>query len=364
MTEQIPGPGAWNTELEVLYCGRCRWSFLAASGARETRCPHCHQSNLAPIPEGLAELPHPYPPELVVPFSVPGATIEASILHFSKGIPYPPEDLNPSGIQAHLTPIYLPLWLVDVQVNATWQAEAGFDYKVVSHQESYHQDRGKWETREVEEAHVRWENRAGRLNRAYQNITTPALDDSAKMQKTLGEFNIKNARPYHPDLLGQAYVRLPDHTPQEAWTEANAAFQKTAADDCMKACAADHLRQFDWKAQMSDLNWTLMLLPVFASYYLDDSGTPQPILIHGQTGQISGARRASTRRAWNTSLIFLMLGIICFLSGLIIENFTGNYPFLGGLSTLLILGGIAGAVGAFFPYLSAWDFNHKNSASS
>ena len=124
------------------------------------------------------------------------------------------------------------------------------------------------------------------------------------------------------------------------------------------------MRQFAWKAQLDNINWTLMLLPVYSSFYRDDSGKPQPILIPGQTGQISGARRASLRRASNTSLVLLLVGIILFLTGLILESYSATYAYLGGPSTILVLGGIASAVGAFFPYLAAWDFNRKQSGSS
>jgi len=49
------------------------------------------------------------------------------------------------------------------------------------------------------------------------------------------------------------------------------------------------------------------LIPVFTAWYLDDEQQPQPVLIHGQTGQLSGPRRASMRRAQNTA--FIMAGV-------------------------------------------------------
>ncbi|MBE0696511.1 MAG: hypothetical protein IH586_06275, partial [Anaerolineaceae bacterium] len=307
------------------------------------------------------EMPHPYPPEQVVPFSVSGPAMEGNIRSFSKGIPYAPDDLNSNDLRARLVPVYLPLWLVDAQIDATWNAEAGFDYEVISHQESFHQDSGRWQTREVKEARVRWENRVGRIHRAYQNVIAPALDDAVQIEHKLGEYHTEKALPYQPGLIARTFVRLPDHTPQEAWGEATAAFQKASAEDCQAACAAGHLRQFAWKAQLSQINWTLMLLPAYSSYYLDDQGKPQSILIHGQTGQIYGTRRASLRKASSTSLGLFLLGIILFLVGLILDSFSAANPWLGGISPLLILVGIGSAVAAFFPYLAAWDFNRKQS---
>lgn len=350
---------AWKVELRPLTCGRCQWTFLVPAGTGSVRCPHCHLEDLDPIPGNQPEVTYPYPPELVVPFHLSQQVMEEAIHSFSKGIPFAPDDLSPVGLRSRLAPLYLPMWLVDSRASATWQAEAGFDYEVISHQESYHQDSASWQTREVKEGRVRWENRAGRIERTYQNIQVPALDDAAMLRARLGQFQTRQARPYEPGCLDKAFVRLPDHTPEEAWGEATAAFQTAAAEECRAACGAGHMRQFTWKAHLDQVNWTLMLLPVYSTYYLDDQGAPQPVLIHGQTGQIDGARRASMRKARNTSLSILLLGILLFLLGLVLEALAASFRYVAGISPLLILCGIGGVVGAFVPYLSAWDFNRK-----
>jgi hypothetical protein len=364
MSEPTTSPAAllnaWNTPLEAYTCEHCHWSFLAAS-TTQLPCPHCHQARLVPIPEYLPELAYPYPPELILPFSVSTAAVEDALRAFSKGIPFPPDDLNLAVLRTRLAPLFLPQWLIDARVDATWEAEAGFDYAVVSHQESFNQDSNHWQTREINEARIRWENRVGRIYHAYQNVVAPALDDASQLTKLLGDFHTDKSLPYQPEQIARAFVRLPDHTPEETWSEATTAFQKTAADECRTACAAAHLRQFSWKAELSQINWTLMLLPAFSSYYLDDKGLPQTILLHGQTGHISGARRASMRKASGASLTFFLAGIILFLLGLILDNFSAASAAISLVSLALILGGIGSGIAALFPILTAWDFNHKNS---
>jgi hypothetical protein len=350
----------WKTELEMVECENCHWFYLSPTGRAQNSCPHCHRPSLAVIPNHLASAPHPYPPELVVPFNLPRQELDRTIEKFARGIPYPPENLNPRDLQARLSPVYFPVWLVDAQVQATWEGEAGFDYEVISHQETYRQDSLSWQSHEVKETRTRWENRVGKLNRLYQNVTAPAMDDLSQITQKLGGYHVEKAQPYHPDYLKGAFVRLPDQTPATSWGEAIAAFQKVASDECMNACAAEHLRQFHWTPSFDRDNWTLMLLPAYTSYYLDDQGTTHQVMIHGQTGAITGARRASMRRAGNTCLVLLLLGIILFLLGLITESFTQAFPFVGGLSTIMILIGIVSSVGSVVPYLSAWDFNHKN----
>ena len=87
---------------------------------------------------------------------------------FSQGIPYPPADLSPENLQQRLQRLFIPAWLVDASALASWQAEAGFNYEVVSHQEKYSDTQGGWRTQEVKEPRVRWEPRLGKLERTYQ----------------------------------------------------------------------------------------------------------------------------------------------------------------------------------------------------
>lgn len=353
----------WDISLQVGLCDRCQRRFLAPSASSTETCPNCHRQGLAGLPESLPEMPYPYPPELVAPFSLSRPNLQAAISHFAQGIPYAPDDLNSQTLQARLTPVYLPVWLVDASVNAAWQAETGYDYQVISHQEYYNQDQAGWKTREVKEDRIRWENRVGRMNRAYTNISAPALEEYSELQESLGDFQRKEAQPYQPAQIAQAFIRLPDLPPEEAWKEAAASFEKVAADEVRQACEAGHLRQFRWKATFSQINWTLMLVPIFTSYYRNDSGQPQTVLINGQSGRITGSRRASMTRARRTSLTLLLAGIILFLAGLILNSLAGASS-MSVISTLITLAGIACAVGSIIPIATVWNFNRKQALRS
>lgn len=358
-TPPTTAPTPWGIDLDVAVCTLCHWRYLVHSGQPGAQCPNCHRAALSVLSENPPEMDQPYPPELLIPFAVAEPDLERAVHAFVTGIPFPPEGLTETSLRTRLTQLYLPMWLVDGQARAYWQAEAGFNYEVVSHQESYNGDLRRWQSREIKEPRVRWENRVGRLNRLYQNVPAPALDDAAHMEQKIGRFHMESARSYDPDCLREAVVRLPDHPPKEAWSEAAAAFQKTAADECQKACAADHLRQFRWKAQVTRLNWTLMLLPVYAASYLDDQGQPQSIFIHGQTGQIAGSRRSSLRRARSISLSILLVGLLIFLSGLVLDVVGMRVAYAGIFSMYLIVFGVAALLASAVPLLIAWDFNRR-----
>ena len=92
-------------------------------------------------PEGY--LPSELPPELVFPFTLQPQSLAQRLQGFTQGIPYPPADLSPENLQKRLQKVFIPAWLVDAGVRASWQAEVGFNYAVVSHQEKYSDTPGR-----------------------------------------------------------------------------------------------------------------------------------------------------------------------------------------------------------------------------
>ena len=75
-------------------------------------------------------------------------------------------------------------------------------------------------------------------------MAAPALEEHQQLKETLGKFDLSAAQPYQGDRIGQAFLRLPDRSQQDAWNEARLALQNTAAEECRQASKADHLRQF------------------------------------------------------------------------------------------------------------------------
>ncbi len=350
---------AWGADLASAFCARCQTSFLVDRDAPPAACPNCFQSALEIKPDDIAGGLHPYPPELIVPFQLSEQQLGDAIRRFAASIPFPPTSLDPSKLRAGMSMVYVPTWLVDSAVSAYWQAEVGFDYQVISHQETYQQNLGGWKSSEVKEPRVRWENRVGRLRRAYHNVAVPAIEESARPEKQLGAFHMDSAQSYHPDCIRRAAIRVPDRTPQTSWSDAAAAFQKTAAQDCQHACSAGHIRQFRWKARFNRLNWTLMLLPMYTAYYRDDQGKIHGIKIHGQTGAISGSPHASSRRALHAGLLILLMGIILFLAGLLLDDLPTNSMLVETIATLLSVLGISAVLASCAPSVIAWDFNRR-----
>ncbi len=366
MSEQpLPPPvpvnleATWNTPLKAVVCPHCDWQYLVPEATSPARCPHCFQADLAPLESGAAYLPYQHPPELVLAFDVSSEELNRGVETFANGIPFAPRDLDAETLRTRLTPIYVPMWLVDSDIVATWSAEMGFDYNVVSHQERY-SDAGGWKSHEVEETRARWEPRVGRLTRQYNNITAPALEDHAALQAALGRYNFKTAHAYTPQAIrAETLVRLPDRDPEAAWPDAVPEFQKAAGEECRRAASADHVRKFKWSPTYTNQNWTLLLLPVYATYYLDDDEQPQAVLINGQSGQMHGARRASMRRAQRTAMIIVLIAAFLFALGLCLGLVTAVAGPLALIGVLVAGVSLLVGAGALIPIIIVWRFNRR-----
>jgi hypothetical protein len=173
----------------------------------------------------------------------------------------------------------------------------------------------------------------------------------------LGQYELGQAQPYRVGAVANSFVRLPNRPPADAWPEAIPPIRAAAAEECRQACRADHLREFRWSAGYANQNWTLLLLPMYATYYLDDDDHYQPVLIHGQSGRLTAPRRASMRRARQVAFIILAVAGALFLLSLVAGAVGLVVPpllLLGGIGLVIALG--VGLL-AITPIVIAWQFN-------
>jgi hypothetical protein len=353
---------AWPVDLQAVVCEQCDGRYLVPAAGRPGLCPHCFQDSLIPV-EQMNLLPYLQPPEQFLPFIVPTAEITQKIREFAGSIWLAPGDLKPENLIKRLQQIYLPMWLVDSQVEAIWQAEAGFNYEVVSYQDRYDQNGGKWASHKIIENHIRWEPRVGRLTRTYDNITAPALEDEALIRQKLGPYDLAKAQPFQAAAVSRSLVRLPDRSPTAAWPDALPALQGAAAQECRRACQADHFRQFRWTAQYRHHNWTLLLLPVYTTYYLDDNQQPRRLLIHGQSGRLSGPRRSSLKRAQRLALIMGAAAGLLFFFSLMIALASFFLARLALIATVGLVIAILLGLFAATPITLAWYFNYRQESA-
>jgi hypothetical protein len=134
--------------------------------------------------------------------------------------------------------------------------------------------------------------------------------------------------------------------------------QTAVAQDCRLACEADHSRGFKWSPRFANQQWTQLLLPLYTSYYLDDDNRAQMVLLHGQTGQLHGAKRASMKRAQRVAgmiavaaAVFLLLTLALMIVGFTVDEAALAWAGVAGALTA----GVGGT--AVIPLLYAWYIN-------
>jgi hypothetical protein len=354
---------AWGFSPEFGVCNKCGWGYLMPAGLTKQRCPHCFEAEISitELPPGAQEKGSPYQPspELVLPFTLTEDKLSSSLSNFAQGIPYLPEDLVAGKLTERLQRLFIPVWLMDVSVKANWQGETGFNYEVVSHQEKYSEAQGGWKTRQVTETRVRWEPRRGRLVREYPNLAITAVEGEAQLKQSLADYRVAEAKPYTIGSARQTYVRLPDRNPDGAWQEVIPRLQTAAAEECRLAAKADHLRDFRWQPEYTQQNWTLLLLPLLTTYYLNDENQPQSVYINGRSGTAFGERCASPKRAKRTALIVLAAAGLIFLLSLLVALAGIALPAALPVGVIGLVIALLVALGAIIPPAIAYQFNRS-----
>jgi hypothetical protein len=345
---------AWQHPLQPLNCEVCDWSYLTdLVDESPIVCPHCYRASLTELDE--EELLQAGGPELVVPFQIAREQVQTALGEFARSYWLPPPDLKSGKLLARLRRVYVPVWLVDSDVSATWQAEAGFDYQVVSHQEKF--AGGKWITAEVKETKIRWEPRLGHLQRRYENVRAPALEEFEEIRARLGPFDSKSATAYRPAASERALVRLPNRDQTDAWPDTQPRFKQLAMGECQRASRSDHFRQFGWQAEYHNQRWSLLLAPLYSTWYLDDDGRPVPILLNGRSGQFHGLRRASMKRARAYTRNLAILAALLFLVSVALMVWSLSLGLVSLALTALL--GLA----AIVPVAYASQFNRRQQAA-
>ncbi len=346
----------WGRPLQPARCPQCSIAHLIPKEMETALCPACFGARLDPQPTVI----RPEPPELLLDFAITPAQVKVRFSDWLKGVWLRPKELDSGVLAQRLTRIFLPMWLVDSKVTGSWQAQMGYNYQVASSQEVFRN--GGWTTRKLTETRIRWEARSGTVERAYQNLSIPALDEHTRLMRALGKYKLDAASKYSAAPLERASVRVPSLLPEAAWPLAKSGFDRLTAKDCQKAADAQHVDEFVIEADYQDQNWTQLLLPVYTTAYRDESGKVHPILIHGQNGKIFGIKRASQRQARNWSLGLAAVALICFVLGLLFAAGAALLPPLGILSLLFFGGALLAGITAPIPAFWAWNFNRKDAA--
>ena len=343
----------WTEDQQAAGCPQCGRVYIVESDQLGQSCPLCRKGTLEPQPVRMRAAE----PERILPFRINKEGLTTVYTNAVSRVWIKPEDLTTESLLRHTRPVFWPLWLVDSDVQGHWQMEAGFDYQVESSKEYYNS--GQWQSRKQIEGRVRWEPRLGKVNTHVDNVSTQALEEYANRVKMTGGYPLDQSRPYSPSLENHAPLEVPDFPPEDAWPLAQPSVDKAVGEICLKAAGAQHFRNFSIKAEYTNLNWTQFLLPLYATYYTDDEGNPQILIVNGVTGALQGPLLASTKRGAHIA------GIIAAVAGglivLALLGFLLTFVFPPASIVAGILGvlGVLTGIGAIFPAVQPGQWNNN-----
>lgn len=246
----------WQLPLTPVSCEVCHCHFLVSAESQPLTCPHCFRGDLTPISDDIPLPPTPSP-ELVVPFAITNQQISNSIQRFADSYYLEPRDLTAHNLLSRAKHVYLPMWLVDTDIEASWHAEVGYPYTVTTQNDRYTD--GSWQTYDKQEARTRWEPRAGTISHHYANTRAPALDEHDELIEPLGKLAIWDTELYETDHVGDCLIRIPNRHQNDAWSEVVPTLMQLTEHTCQIAAEGREIRSFKWQPQFANQHWTQML---------------------------------------------------------------------------------------------------------
>lgn len=333
----------WQAELKPYSCSSCQGVFLLGKGVSSGHCPFCSQPDLSELGLEIFEGQKLYtnPPEGWAKAQIGKKDLYWRMGEFVRSIPFPPEDCQVDKLIDRMQLLYLPGWWVDVDIDAQWNAEMGFEYEVVSHKEKF--KHSNWTTEEHRRTLTRWEERIGTIKTTFHNTAANALEKWEEIENAIGSFERANEEAFEGIFDEGLSVQIPQIVPKQAWPNAEVQLYDIALQSCQEAAEAEHSRLFHWKASFTNQNWTQVLYPVFTTYYLDEEGNRQPVMIHGLTGKIYGRKKASLTKAkkYQIKMAAIILGLLTAIG--LIAGLGKHVPF-SMLLQFLALGAVGGII--------------------
>jgi len=346
-------PPEWGIQRIIADCTNCHSSFLIPESDLEIVCPFCFQGNL----KQSQSLFRSEPPEKIIPSKIDSNRANILLDKFVNEVKMRCDDFSTQQLINRLNLLYLPMLLVDATINGQWVATAGFPQQVKSSVEKY--SNGSWQSQDVIEKKLRWEKRSGEISRRYDNIPVLANTNFDKFltSSNKNEYDLNQSIPYSPSIITNDRIAVPNIEPNLAWQKAQPTFEKLACNDVAIACDADQIQDYHLHPDFLNLNWTQVLLPVLTTYYLDDDGQYQIVMINGQTGAIKGKRIASQRKGFLYAGIAFTIALATFLLGLGAFAIAPIIPPISFLGLLLIPIAIIATIIAGYFMVSPWNWN-------
>ena len=183
----------WGAEKHSVKCQSCHAISIYDPARQSQGCEFCGATALVPY----EEVKESFSPESLLPMKVSTSQARELIKAWYGSRWFAPNKLKKAALTDTVKGIYIPYWTFDAQVQADWEAEAGYHYYET---EQYTDGSGNRQTRQIQR--TRWEYVRGNLDHFFDDELVPAsLGVQANHLRAIEPFPTAELAPYDPAYL-------------------------------------------------------------------------------------------------------------------------------------------------------------------
>jgi hypothetical protein len=248
-------------------------------------------------------------PESLIPLDVGRAAVEEKFRAWLGRLWFRPSALRKLRALDAIG-VYVPCWTFDCAVHSDWTAQSGTYYYVPEIYTAIVNGRPVVRTRMVQK--TRWSPAAGARDDAYDDLLIHASRGVPEaLARNLGDFDLRALVPYRPEYLAGWRAEEYAVDLEAGWKEAERRVAESQRSRCSSDVPGDTQADLRVRNVIRDVRWKHVLLPYWSATYTW-RGKTYPVVIHGQTGRVSGEAPYSGAKI-AALVAVLLLAAVCLL---------------------------------------------------
>ena len=296
----------WGTKKQSVKCQSCHAISVFDSARQSQGCEFCGATQLVPY----EEVKDAISPESLLPMKINATKARELIKAWYGSRWFAPNKLKKAALTDTVKGLYIPYWTFDAQVQADWEAEAGFHYYET---EEYTDGQGNRQTRQIQR--TRWEYRNGRVDRFFDDeLVAASLGVQPERLRAIEPYPTNELTPYDPAYLSGWVVERYQIDLVAAAKKSRDVMQQKIESDCRSAVPGDTQRNLRVNANFSGQTFKHILAPLWMLQYRFGVKNFQ-VVMNGYTGKISGEYPKSWLKITLAVMAFIIVALILFNLG-------------------------------------------------
>lgn len=304
-TDGTPIPGR-ETQTRCTGCGAM---VLLEEKVVTDRCPFCgtHLENKPVAVVGMIA------PECILPFRKDLRDAREAFTEWLSSLWFAPSELTKVATLGQLTGVYVPYWTYDTMTYTFYDGERGDNYTDWV-TETYRDQQGNMQTRQVAVTRVAWTSVSGEVQHFFDDVLvcgSKSLPQS--LIDSIEPWELAKLDGFQPAYLSGFKTERYAVGLKEGFQVAKSLIASTIDQLVRQDIGGDHQRVHDQKTKHSAITFKHLLLPMWIAVYRYHDRTFQ-ILVNGTSGKVAGKRPWSTMKIVRlVVLIVAAIALVAFL---------------------------------------------------